>query len=226
MIAQSKSTNISLAELVDQANGLDWGGPTPTSEPLITQFLTQSHSALDGDLLARISPDLLATLLKDFWLWGETREDKTSLVRTRLIDPTDNRDDCFTVLEVIGEDMPFLVGSILGACRDANLHADMVIHPILEHGRDSNGKRVLSPGETRDSYIQIYMEEIDADSADKLVNEIQKTLGEVRSCVADFATMQTRMRDAAGTVGMNAHMDSQRTKEAEDFLRWLANDHF
>jgi glutamate dehydrogenase len=226
MIAQSKSTNISLAELVDQANGLDWGGPTPTSEPLITQFLTQSHSALDGDLLARISPDLLATLLKDFWLWGENREDKTSLVRTRLIDPTDNRDDCFTVLEVIGEDMPFLVGSILGACRDANLHADMVIHPILEHGRDSSGKRVLSPGETRDSYIQIYMEEIDADSADKLVKEIQKTLGEVRSCVADFATMQTRMRDAAGTVGMNAHMDSQRTKEAEDFLRWLANDHF
>ena len=59
MIAQSKSTNISLAELVDQANGLDWGGPTPTSEPLITQFLTQSHSALDGDLLARISPSQL-----------------------------------------------------------------------------------------------------------------------------------------------------------------------
>ena len=217
---------IKLNDLLETATSTEWGVDDVAADPLVRSFITQCHVSLEDDLVKRAPLAELDKVMASFWKWGETRIGETSLVRTRNITAKNSSLPTFTVLEVVGEDMPFLVGSILGACRESNLHAEMVLHPIIDHSRDEKGHRVQLTGDTRESYIQVFLQLLDDESRVELEAEVKKTLSDIRNCVADFATLQARMRDSASIVGMNSFLDNQRAKEAEDFLTWLANDHF
>ena len=216
----------SLEEMKAAAGTKHWSSDGGMASDLIENFLVQSHSALDTSGIQGVSTDKLVSILNEFWNWGEERPGHDPLIRTRTISKAPESDSSFTVLEIIGPDMPFLVGSIVGACRDLKAHVGQVLHPIIEHGRTELGARSTDDGTARESYIIVFLELLDHDSAKNLEKEVSATLKEVRLTVVDFDAMQSRMRDAADIVSESTFLDHEIAEEAAKFLNWMAGGHF
>ena len=145
-----------LSTLQPVAQSLEWETGEEGLSPRAIAFLEQCISHTDTQGLRNLSPETLVKLINDFWKWGETRTGEAALVCTRRVTADDGTH--FTLLEIAGPDMPFLVGSVLGACRALNIQTGMVLHPILEHGRASDGSRSDTAEGDRESYIQVYLD--------------------------------------------------------------------
>ena len=224
MAALTLKKSLSLEDLMTAAESLSWSGASGVGDDLVQSFLQQSHASVDLNHQTSLSGAEVAKLLSEFWDWSNIREGKEPLIRTRRVSSDEGAAD-FTLLEIVGEDMPFLVRSVLGACRDLNTQAGMLLHPILEHTRSEAGERQPS-AEKRESYIQVYLELLDSSTANALEKEVRETLNDVRVSVDDFDAMQARMREAAETVAANEYVDTDAAKESAAFLNWLADGHF
>ncbi len=112
----------------------------------------------------------------------------------------------FLVADIVNDDMPFLLDSVLGALRDLGLVPELVAHPIFEVRR--NGEGVLtkleapSPipdpdGAQRESFIHLQIRKLGPQPPEA---DIERALGrvlrDVRTAVADFASMTARLRRA------------------------------
>ena len=77
-----------------------------------------------------------------------------------------------SVLEIINDDMPFLVDSVLGELADRGVEALLVAHPVISVTRDAAG-RVKSFGENgngaarRESIIHIHIGRIEVEEPDR-----------------------------------------------------------
>ena len=161
------------------------------------------------------------------------RAPRTDGPRVRVFNPLPAEhgwESAHSVVQIVNDDMPFLVDSVgmaLAGC-DAQVH--MLIHPVLAIGRDPGG-HVLSIGSGGKPESVIHIEiDRQADPADlrHIEAAILAALEDVRVCVRDWARQRERMLDCA------AHFDSadglpfaeEARKEAQAFLRWVADDHF
>ena len=222
MAALTVRKSLSLNDLKNAASTRGWTAKSETESGWIESFLTQSYASIDPQRLDDLTADDIAGLLHDFWIWSANRTSEAPLIRTRRVDT--GRE--FSLLEIVGDDMAFLVNSVLGACRDLNIQVGMILHPIMEHGRGPDGERISAKDGERESYIQVYTELLDARISVKLENEIRQTLNEVLVSVRDFDSMLARMRDAANTIRSDSHMEAETAEEAANFLDWLADGHF
>ena len=98
-----------------------------------------------------------------------------------------------TVLEIVNDDMPFLVDSVMGELADRRLEVRLVVHPVFGVQRD-NGKLKSfgapdAAGNARESFIYIHMDAID-DAA---------VCGSIAARVAEHSR-----RGAAGGAGLAA----------------------
>ena len=225
MAAFALKNDLNLDEVIDAASKLNWSDREVFQSDIVESFLKQALESVDEQHLRGLSTGQFVGLLNEFWNWAGDRKSAEAKVRTRRVSNPAGGENDFTLLEIVGPDMAFLVSSIVGACRDMNIPAGMVLHPILEHGRGDTGLRVSDPN-SRESYIQIYLDLLDVTSAQYLETEVENTLRDVRAGVNDFEAMQSRMVEAAKGVRANVHLDSEEVEEAADFLDWLASGHF
>tara|TARA_Y100000052_G_scaffold27564_1_gene36495 strand:+ start:35166 stop:39995 length:4830 start_codon:yes stop_codon:yes gene_type:complete len=208
------------------ASSLSWEDQAGPTAPFVESYLQQSHASIDLLNHPNLSIGDIARYLSEFWNWSNIRSKGSQLIRVRHVQPEKSGQDPISLLEVVGTDRPFLVGSILGACRELNIQTGMLLHPILEHDRTVDGRRTVSNGEQNESYIQVYLEHLDGATSDRLEAEVRRTLNEVRLSVQDFTEMQERMLAAAETVAGLSHLDPGIAEEASEFLKWLAYNHF
>ena len=125
----------------------------------------------------------------------------------------------FMQLAVINEDMPFLVDSIAGTLAAHGLAINMLLHPIVEVGRDDDGALVSLKGDgrtaaTAESFIYIETPRIDARQRRDLQQALTATLDDVRHAVGDWRKMMARMEADAAQVDDG---------EGEALLRWFAS---
>ena len=74
-----------------------------------------------------------------------------------------------SVIEIVNDDMPFLVDSVMAELTERGLAPRLVVHPILVVERDKSGKLDGAPGEagndkdeTRESGIHVHVARVDA----------------------------------------------------------------
>ncbi len=77
-------------------------------------FFAQIYDDALSDDLDRVSADDLATLTVEFWAYGERRVGDDILVRMRTATCAGGVDLGRDVLEIIGNDRPFIVDSVMG----------------------------------------------------------------------------------------------------------------
>ena len=73
------------------------------------------------------------------------------------------------MIEIVNDDMPFLVDSVMAELTERGLDIRLVVHPILAVERDDKtGKLTAAPGEARsgkdeprESFIHIHVERIE-----------------------------------------------------------------
>src|SRR4051794_29201057 len=109
-----------------------------------------------------------------------------------------------TLLQILNDNMPFLVDSVLGELQDFGADIRLVAHPILSVERDKRGRLVrylgtepAPPPAIRESLIQVHVGPIPLASERRaLVERLDELLTQVRRAVADWRAMVARVGDA------------------------------
>jgi glutamate dehydrogenase len=139
-----------------------------------------------------------------------------------------------TVVDIVTEDMPFLVDSVSSEMNRRGLTVHLVVHPILKVKRDTLGRlqRILDPGEPEDgarleSWMHIEVDEETPDGQRDIEKSVLKVLDDVRLAVQDWRPMRERMariiddfRHTSGPAPL------EEANEVREFLRWIHDNNF
>ena len=139
-----------------------------------------------------------------------------------------------TVVEVVNDDMPFLLASVMGELTDLGLGIRLVLHPIFGVVRDAAGRldriEAPKPGDRtspRESFIRIHVDRLPSAAArEKLGTSLAQSLRQVRLAVDDWKLMLRRLKNAAKGLRNRPAGAVAEAVEAIDFLDWLADDNF
>jgi len=160
------------------------------------------------------------------------RTRKSDTPKVRLFNPNLDEhgwESSHSVLQIVNDDMPFLVDSVSMALASHDVLIHALIHPTLEVARDPGG-HVLALGE-RGRHESIIHIEIDRQSEASELRQIETSvlaaLADVRVCVRDWAAIRDKMVACAeGFSTAVLPISDAARQEAQEFLRWVADDHF
>jgi glutamate dehydrogenase len=142
-----------------------------------------------------------------------------------------------TLIEIVSDDMPFIVDSVTMQLGRLDYGIDLVIHPVMRVRRDADGHliEVLDPeavgaeGSTRESILHAEVaREHDRAKLDQLRNSIERVLADVRAAVEDWQPMRARTQELIDEFDSKPPptVDPSLTEETKAFLAWLAEDNF
>ncbi len=187
------------------------------------------------DLVDRAPLDLYGAAVA---LWNLAQHRRPGEVKLHICNPEfelNGWQSPHTVIELITDDMPFLVDSVAAELSRHGYGIDLVIHPVIRIIRDADGTLldVAEPGAEPDaavpeSILHIELErEPDRERLAGLRNDIDRILGDVRCAVEDWQPMLA-CTDALIEEFTHAALpiDAHDREEAVSFLRWCSDGHF
>ncbi|MHA1164708.1 MAG: hypothetical protein ACTSP0_03880, partial [Alphaproteobacteria bacterium] len=129
------------------------------------------HGLNEGDFEG-FSPGAAGGIVNSAWEFALKR--KPGKHKLRVYNPDDDRGPPgdITIIEVLNEDMPFLVDSVLGEIQERGLRVLLVLHPVLHVTRDSKQNIKTLTGVSakaaesaiRESFIHVHVTRIAVDS--------------------------------------------------------------
>ncbi len=171
-------------------------------------------------------------------LWELGAQRTPGVAKVRLFNPTVEKNGWgleHTVVEIVNDDMPFLVDSVTAEINRRERKIHLLLHPVIRVRRDAGGSR-LEITDTRhapsDAIVESYMHvEIDQETEpgelESIRASIEHILREVRLAVADFKAMRQRLADdIAELETAQPPMPAEEVAEAKAFLRWLDDGNF
>jgi glutamate dehydrogenase len=197
-------------------------------------FVQAYYRGVGEDDLELRGPVEFATAAAGHLAFGNVRRAGEPMVRVFNPDPKrDGWESSYTIVEVITDDMPFLVDSLAVVLGDSRLGVLLMIHPVLRMVRDRRGRlqRMVERDSTEgamESWQHIAVPRIsDATLLETLRQNILRTLDDVRLAVTDWPAIRQRALDLAREVNAGVPAIPRREeKEAVEFLEWLADNHF
>ncbi len=200
------------------------------------EFVRQYFRWVPGeDLAGRDPADLSGAVLSH---WSLMAQRLPGEIKLRLLNPDSERDGWtaqHTVLELITDDMPFLVDSVVMELSRAGYGTHLAIHPVIRVARTAAGALLdvsaagtEHGGAPAESVIHLEFDrERDATRLDELDAGLRRVLGDVRLAVEDWQPMRTLVLALADEVGAGAAGIAERDlEEARAFLNWLTQDRF
>ncbi len=137
-----------------------------------------------------------------------------------------------TVVEIVNDDMPFLVDSVMGELADRRLDVRLVVHPVFgvlrEQGKLITVGAAGAADSACESFIHIHLDAIeDAATCAAIVRALQNVLNEVGLAVQDWRPMLDRVNGIVDDLKTNPPpLPVDEIAEAVQFLQWLLADHF
>jgi glutamate dehydrogenase len=197
-------------------------------------FARDYFQRVDPDDLAVRSTEDLAGALHAHWRLARERE--TGVPRIRVYNPSaveDGWTSRHTVVEIVNDDMPFLVDSATMEINRQGLTLHLIVHPIFAVGRDESGRlqtfarREEMPDLPRESFMHIEVDRLAEPAARAALAEgIERVLGDVRAAVTDWKPMVARLRAVIEEIDRTPPpLPREEVAENRDFLQWLAEDH-
>ncbi len=189
----------------------------------------------DEDVAARDLADWVG-LARDALDFVQVRTGEQSLVRVYNPNRAEHGwESSHTVVQVLTDDMPFLVDSVTMAISACDNLVQSVVHPVLQVDRDAGG-HVLGMNEESaaggrgkaESFMHFEVDRrADPEELSRLADAVQRALADVRACVRDWSGMRAKMHEIAeDLVARPLPVDATARVELQEFLRWAANDHF
>ena len=140
-----------------------------------------------------------------------------------------------TIVEVVTDDMPFLVDSVGMELARRGYGIELSIVPVIDVRRDADGRlaEVFRMGaRSTDVLTESLMQfEIDRETKperlEALVGGIRRVLADVRAAVEDWPMMRKRMHEImAGLESVAAPLDLSEVEEVNAFLEWVDGGNF
>ncbi len=177
------------------------------------------RNVASADVLARSATDLADTALA-LWCFAARRTPGKPSIQA-LAGAGQG------AVEVVTDDMRFLVDSVGAALVGFGLTVELVIHPVVAVQRDATGRRIACAPELADGVRESMMRfEVAGDLGPErqaaIIGRLQAVLADVRACVTDWPVMRGSVASLAAAIEASAAPRSA-TDPAEDaaFLRWL-----
>jgi glutamate dehydrogenase len=222
----------------------------PNAERLVAEAVTLAAArAAQGD-------QTLVKLVAHFWrlvpdeeLSGCTPDAMVEATRSHLdlaqqrlagelklrISPSGNGG---TALEMVTDDMPFLVDSVTAALLARNIDINLLVHPLVVVRREPLGALAdvrfdVEPEDAqREDMVESWMRvEIDRvrDEAvlEQLRNDLARVLNDVREAVEDWPRMRQQALALADELSSaQLPVPDKDITDSIELLRWLVDDHF
>ncbi|WP_354684865.1 NAD-glutamate dehydrogenase [Cupriavidus necator] len=202
-------------------------------EPFLRHYYDQADAE---DLLRREVADLYGAVMAH---WQTAQKFVPGTARIRVYNPNLEEHGWHsdhTVVEIVNDDMPFLVDSVTMEINRQGLALHSAIHPVFRVWRGTRGgiERIApgGAGEAGDnSRLESFIHfEIDrsgeAARLDALRSGIGQVLVDVRAAVEDWAKMGEITQATIAALAQGPDAASPESEEARAFLEWMMDDHF
>ncbi len=203
----------------------------------VSEFTRQFYERVpESDLLAADSSDLAGAAV-GFWTFGSVR--LPDRIKIRAFHPereTEGWTTPNTVIEIVNDDMPFLVDSVVNELARQGHTIELVIHPVMRIRRTRQGRvgRLLSRDSQDESqaigesfmHVQIGRLSNEEQCAE-LVSNLERALLDVRAAVGDWPLMRSRVAQVLAELdALPPPLPTDELEESIQFLRWLDEGHF
>ena len=206
----------------------------PAQRALVEEFAARYFQDVDPEDLAERQPaDLYGAALSH---WNFARKREPGRARMRVFNPTLEEhgwQSTHTIVEIVNDDMPFLVDSVTMEVNRHGLTLHLIIHPIVAvergadgtltrpraRGRRGRAARVVHPRRGRPHRR--------AGAPRGAGRRHRRVLDDVRAAVDDWKPMRERVHAIVAEVEKRAPpLPAEELAEGKAFLRWLADNHF
>ena len=143
-----------------------------------------------------------------------------------------------TAVEIVTDDMPFLIDSVSMELNRRGFGVHLIIHPVLGVRRDDDGELLeilpQPPGEKPEEGVLaesvIHAEvarQTDPEKLHELELHLERVIAEVRATVEDWAAMRSQALDVAAEIrDAPSPASSEDVDETVAFLEWLEAHNF
>ncbi|PKO62081.1 MAG: NAD-glutamate dehydrogenase, partial [Betaproteobacteria bacterium HGW-Betaproteobacteria-18] len=204
--------------------------------PVLADFVSAYFDNTDPDELQQRGSATLLALASAHWRLLDAAPDASG-ERIRVFNPTlaeDGFDSEHTVIQMVHDDMPFLVDSVTMAINRSGRMVHWIVHPLLAVERDANGsvKSASLARQDADHNRQIsslILVECDrillATDRLQLATELSQVLHDVRAAVSDWAPMLKHLQSVR-EASSRSPLSAKGQQEGVEFLHWLEAQHF
>ncbi len=206
--------------------------------PLCCEFVRQFYSTVALEDLRDWDPEDLYGAAMNFWSLIQHRAPGETKIR--IYNPDFERygwQTTHTVVEVITDDMPFLVDSLRMVINRLGLVSYLIIHlGGLSLIRDENNQVTTilprngenDPEITTEAAIFIEIDrQTDSSILEDLYRNFERVLEDNRAVVKDWLAMRAKVRAAITELdSVSAVLDINEVEETKAFLHWIEDHHF
>lgn len=199
---------------------------------LVQQFgqLLFKNMSFD-DLNGRSDSDLYGAVIS---LWHQLQEKQQGEPLIKVINPeiaSHGWQSSHTIIQIIVDDMPFLVDSIRMAINRLNISSHLILHTPMHFKRGARVTEFVEPESRTQKHESetVFLIEIDrqsrSDDMKNLTQELHSVVSEVSLSVSDWKPMRAKL--SAITKGFQkntAAVENSAVEQGKTFLNWL-NDH-
>lgn len=206
--------------------------------PLVKNFVRQYYLSVSAqDLASRSILDLYGAVLSH---WHYIYQRQSAEVKVRSFNPDKEKDGWespHTIIQIVFDDIPFLVNSVNMALNRLSLNIHLIIHMgNLKIIRNEEGKVLqILDGNAADPNLKsesaVYIE-VDKQNNPEVLAKIEKeildVLLDVRTVVEDWSLMKDKLSAIFQDLEKNPYLfiDKLELEESINFLKWLLDDHF
>ena len=224
-------------ELIDQVAQRAKSEFKGRSGEIAETFVRTFYANVPPSDIAQKSADNLYGAAASIWQFAQKR--KPGRPKIRVLNPVEKEHGwrtSHTIIEILIDDMPFLVDSVTAELNYQGLTVHLIIHPIVNIVRDKSGKLLdctgAPNGESGDGKRESFMhfevnEQTDPARIAHITARLERVLGDVCAAVEDWPKMCGVAADILED--LRAHPPKlllEDVKEAEAFLEWINDDHF
>ena len=203
----------------------------------LTIFVQKLYERMAPDDVLSIQPENLYGSALSLYKFAANR--KPGEPKLRAFSPTLEEHGwktSHTVIEIVNDDMPFLVDSVTAALNQRGLNVHVLNHPILCVERNAKGdhSRVFDPSDAAkskgkpESFMHI---EVDEQSDPEVMKEIEAELSivldDVRASVEDWKQVLGKVDEITKSLKPGSlPLEDAEVKEGIALLHWMAENHF
>jgi glutamate dehydrogenase len=200
----------------------------------VAQFVAQLLSSVPpGDLIETSAEEAYGAALS---LWSFAQQRTPGTAKIRVFNPTVAEHGWrsrHTIVEIVNDDMPFLVDSVTAEINRLGSQVHLVVHPIMRVARDRDGRlaSLAAAGDPQARPESIMRVEINAQTDSQAMQAIHanldRVLKDVRAAVNDWPAMRERLRAVVAALKADPPpVPREELDEALAFLAWLDDDHY
>lgn len=231
MIADSPDTARITARLIERLDRQLPASQRPLAEAFVRSYY---RGASSDDLRTQDDGDLLGAAIAHFRL-ATTR--LAGSHQLHIYNPQREQHgwhSSHTIIEIVTDDLPFLVDSVRMATARRGLTNHLIIHPILHVRRDAQGQLLeildehVDDGVTTEAVMHFEIDRMtEADHLEDMRNDIEQVLAQVRVVVDDWKAMQGRLEAVCTELeGTGIPVPDDERDKTVAFLSWLGDNHF